>query len=165
MLDLVGSLHLRPFALADGPLVEPWLDGPGLSRPGGQLRHDWPRHLVANQAGGQQRIVALIAEHRGQSLGFVRLDIGPDRIAEITLVVAPQHRRAGFGSAMFFAALLHARRIGLRGFMALVDVSNGPALSFFADQGFVQDGMVGDRIRMKRFVHACDHAAPLDIEA
>ncbi|MBL8754372.1 MAG: GNAT family N-acetyltransferase [Planctomycetes bacterium] len=159
MLDLAGSLHLRPFALADVAVVEPWLAGPGLSVPSGQLRHDWPRHLVGNQ-----RIIALIAERHGLNLGFVRLDVGPDRIAEITLVVAPQHRRAGFGSAMFFAALLHARRTGLRGFVAMVDISNAPALSFFADQGFVQDGIVGDRIRMQRFVHASDHAAPLDLD-
>jgi GNAT superfamily N-acetyltransferase len=158
MLDLQGSLHLRPFALADGPVVEPWLDAPGLSLPSGQLRKEWPRHLVGNA-----RIVALIAERAGQHLGFVRLDCGPDRIAEITLVVAPSQRRAGFGSAMFFAALLHARKLGLRGFLACVDVGNQAALAFFADQGFVVDGMVGDRLRMRRLVHIADHAAPLDI--
>lgn len=158
MVYIHGSLRLRPFALADGPVVEPWLDGPGLSLPGGQLRREWPRHLVGNA-----RIVALIAERAGQHLGFVRLDCGPDRIAEITLVVAPAARRAGFGSAMFFAALLHARQLGLRGFVACIDIGNAPALAFFAEQGFVQDGLVGERIRMRRLVHACDHAAPLDI--
>ena len=35
----------------------------------------------------------------------------------------------------------------------------------FADQGFVQDGLVGDRIRMRRYVHAGEHAVPLDVDA
>lgn len=160
MLDRAGSLQLRPFVLADGPAVEPWLDGPGLSLPSGQLRREWPRRLLENA-----RIVAMVAECRGRRIGFVRLDCGPDRIAEITLVVAPEFRRVGFGSSMFLAALRLVRRLGLRGFIACIDAQNVPALSFFAEQGFVRDGMVGDRIRMRRLVHAGDHALPLDIEA
>ncbi len=158
MLDLAGSLQLRPFVLADAGAVEPWLDSPGLSLPGGQARREWPRHLLANA-----RVVALVAEVRGRRVGFVRLDCGPDHLAEITLVVAPEFRRASFGAAMFRMALRQARRLGLRGFLAWIDVQNLPALSFFGDQGFVQDGMVGDRVRMRRFVHAGDHATPLDL--
>ena len=50
-----------------------------------------------------------------------------------------------------------------KGTVASIDSQNHPALAFFAEQGFVQDGMVGDRVRMRRLVHAGDHAPPLDI--
>lgn len=155
---LAGSLQLRPFVLADAGAVEPWLAGPGLSLPGGLLRQQWPQRLLADA-----RIKALIAEANGKRIGFVRLDCGPDQVAEVTLVVAPGCRRFGFGSAMFLAALHQARRLGLRGLIASIDAQNHPALAFFAEQGFVQDGMVGDRVRMRRLVHAGDHAPPLDI--
>jgi GNAT superfamily N-acetyltransferase len=160
MLDLAGHLHLRPFALADAGIVEPWLDSPGLSLPSGQLRREWPRRLLENA-----RIVALVAEVRGRRIGFVRLDCGPDGIAEMTLVVAPEFRRVGFGAQMFLAALQQARRLRLRGFVASIAAENEPALAFFREQGFAHDGMVGDRLRLWRFVHAGDHQAPLDIEA
>lgn len=151
-------MTLRPFALTDARAIEPWLEGPGLRVPRGQVGSSWPQRLLADS-----RILALVAEANGRRIGFVRLDCGADGVAEVTLVVAPGCRRYGFGSAMFRAALHRARRLGLRGFVALIDVQNQPALAFFADQGFVQDGMVADRIRMRRFVHAGDHAAPLDI--
>ncbi len=158
MFEVAGPMHLRPFALADAGAIEPWLNGPGLSLPSGQLRRQWPQRLLADT-----RIVALVAEANGRRIGFVRLDCGPDRIAEVTLVVAPGCRRFGFGSGMFHAALLQARRLGLRGLVACIDLTNRAALSFFAEQGFVQDGLVGDRIRMRRMVHVADQARPLDI--
>jgi GNAT superfamily N-acetyltransferase len=158
MSEANRSLTLRPFVLADARAIEPWLESPGLSLPGGQAGRSWPQRLLADA-----RIVALIAEANGRRIGFVRLDCGPDRVAEVTLVVAPACRRYGFGSAMFRAALHRARRLGMRGLVALIDAQNVPALAFFADQGFAADGTVGDRIRMRRLVHAGDQAAPLDI--
>jgi GNAT superfamily N-acetyltransferase len=158
MPDTTASLRLRPFVLADAGAIEPWLAGPGLSLPGGSLRRQWPQRVLADA-----RIKVLVAEANGRCIGFVRLDCGPDLVAEVTLVVAPGCRRYGFGSAMFGSALQHARRLGLRGLVACIDVQNHPALSFFADQGFSTDGVVGDRIRMRRLVHAGDHAHPLDI--
>jgi len=158
MTEVVRSLQLRPFLLADAGAIEPWLQGPGLSLPPGNLRAQWAQRLVTDR-----RIQAMVAEWRGRRIGFVRLDCGPDGIAEVTLVVAPGCRRQGLGSAMFLAALHHARRLHLRGLIACVDVSNHPALGFFAEQGFRADGVVGNRVVMRRLVHAGDHAAPLDI--
>jgi GNAT superfamily N-acetyltransferase len=158
MLELAGSLSLRPFALADVGAVEPWLKGPGLSLPCGSLRHEWPQRLLADA-----RIVAMVGEIAGRQVGFLRLDCGPDGVAEITLVVAPGRRRSGWGSAMFAAALTKARALGLRGVIACIDGQNGAALAFFAAHGFEQDGMVGDRIRMHRLVHAGGSQPPLDI--
>ena len=160
MHDTASSLRTRPFALADAGAVEPWLASPGLSIPAGCLRREWPQRLLADS-----RIVAMVGEAGGRRIGFVRLDCGPDRVAEVTLVIAPECRRQGWGRAMFLAGLQVARRLGLRGMIASIDRDNGSALWFFADQGFVQDGLVGDRIRMRRYVHAGEHAAPLDVDA
>jgi GNAT superfamily N-acetyltransferase len=155
-----GSLRTRPFALADAGAVEPWLASPGLSIPAGCLRREWPQRLLADG-----RIVALIGEAAGRQVGFVRLDCGPDHLAEVTLVIAPECRRQGWGRAMFLAGLQAARRLGLRGMIASIDPDNATALWFFAEQGFVQDGIVGGRVRMRRYVHAGEHAAPLDVDA
>lgn len=152
-------LRLRPFALSDARAIESWLDAPGLSVPAGELRQQWPSRLLADD-----RIQASIAEAGGCRVGFVRLDCGPDRIAEVTLVVAPGMRRSGCGSAMFAAALHQARHLGVRMLIASIDPSNHPAIAFFAAQGFVADGVVGDRLRMRRLVHAGVGAAPLDLE-
>lgn len=152
-------LRLRPFALADASTIESWLDAPGLSVPAGELRRQWPSRLLADG-----RIQASIAEAGGCRVGFVRLDCGPDHVAEVTLVVAPGVRRSGCGSAMFAAALHQARRLGVRMLIASIDPSNHPAIAFFAAQGFVADGVVGDRLRMRRLVHAGIDATPLDLE-
>lgn len=155
MLDLV-PLRLRPFALADARAVEPWLVGPGLSLPAGRARVDWPERLLADA-----RIRAQVAERGERRVGFVRLDCGPDRVAEMTLVIAPDCRRQGLGRSMFLAALQEARRLGLWRLVAIVDSGNQAALSFFGDVGFTRDGMVGDRVRLLRIVHA--GGRPLDI--
>lgn len=157
MLDL-AAVQLRPFGLADAVAVEPWLNGPGLSLPGGNLRHEWPQRLLADA-----RIVALVGVVADLRVGLVRLDCGPDLVAEVTLVVAPGCRRRGCGSAMFQAALHQARRLGLRQLVVNVDLMNAPALGFFQAQGFEQDGLVGNRLRLSRIVHRSDRAEPLDV--
>lgn len=159
LLDLRGSLTLRPFVLTDAATIEPWLSSPGLSRPAGRASREWPQRLLADR-----RIVACIAESHGRQVGFVRLDCGPDRVAEITLVVAPGCRRRGLGRAMFAAALVEARRRGVHSLVAAVDRGNAPALGFFADLGFETDGVFGERARMLRVVHGGDHQPPLEVE-
>jgi RimJ/RimL family protein N-acetyltransferase len=158
MLDSLAPLRTRPFALADADAVEPWLAGPGLSIPAGCLRREWPQRLLADR-----RIVAMVGEAGGRRIGFVRLDCGPDHVAEITLVIAPDCRRTGQGQAMFAAALRAARSVGMHAIVACIDVANSPALAFFAEQGFVLDGSVGDRLRLRRHVHNGVGQAPLDI--
>ncbi len=159
MLDLRGPVILRPFELADARKVEPWLTGPGLSLPAGRAQRDWPQRLLADH-----RIVAGIAEANGRDVGFVRLDCGPDMIAELTMVVAPECRRLGLGRAMFAAALRQAAGRGIREFLALVDLGNQPALHFFASLGFENGDLIGGRVRMSRLVHAGGDAMPLYIE-
>jgi GNAT superfamily N-acetyltransferase len=134
------------------------LTSPGLSVPSGALRQQWPARLLADA-----RIVALVATSGERPVGLVRLDCGPDRIAEITLVVDPDRRRGGQGRSMFIAALEHARRAGIRRIVAWVDLGNEAALAFFGEMGFDPHEVVGDRIRMQRLVHAGGQAEPLDV--
>lgn len=159
MSQLASPLQVRPFCLTDAVAVEPWLTGPGLSLPGGAARTNWPQRLLADS-----HILAQVAECGGRQVGFVRLDCGPDRIAEITLVVAPEARRRGLGRTLFLAALAQARRRWLWRLVAVVDLGNQPALTFFQELGFEPDGLLGDRLRLSRLVHAGDHQRPLVID-
>ncbi len=160
-----SSIHVRPFCLADAGAVEPWLQGPGLSLPRGAARLQWPHRLLADA-----RIVARVAVHGAHLVGFVRLDCGPDRVADLTLVVAPEFRRRGLGRLLFDAALVSARQLGLRQLVASVDTGNAVAIDFFVDRGFAfEDGAAAGastsgRFLLTRIVHAGDHREPLEIE-
>lgn len=156
---LAQSLNLRPFRLADAGAIEPWLSAPGLSLPGGAAGRDWPARLLADG-----RIVLQVAESDGRQIGLVRLDCGPDRIAEITLVVAPESRRRGHGRAMLTQAIIQARGLGLVRLVASVDLGNSTALDFFQDMGFVTRGIVANTLRLVRDVHAGVGQPPLEIE-
>lgn len=158
MPDTIRPLRMRPFRLSDADAIAPWLSGPGLSLPAGASRSRWPMRLV-----GDARIVALVAVEGRQRVGLVRLDCGPDGVAEITLVVDPARRRQGHGRRIFTAALQRARQVGIRRLVAWVDLNNAPALDFFAEHGFESSGVSGSRIRMDRLVHAGDHLPPLDV--
>lgn len=147
MSRILETLELRPFALGDAETVAPWLSGPGLSLPPGSAR--WPERLVEDQ-----RIVALVACAGAERLGLLRLDCGPDGVADVTLVVDPAHRRAGVGRKVFRQALLHAREVGMRRLVAYIDLHNDPACAFFESVGFADRGVSGGRIRMERVVHS-----------
>ena len=158
MVDAPDPLQMRPFEVSDAPVIALWLCGPGLSVPAGSTA--WPERLVRDQ-----RIVALVAQEKGEPIGLVRLDCAPDGVAEITIVVAPEHRRRGHGQRMFVAALARARAVGMRRLVAYIDLTNTAAFGFFEEVGFESRGVTGDRIRMDRLVHAGGHLPPLDVRA
>ncbi|MBK8097102.1 MAG: GNAT family N-acetyltransferase [Planctomycetes bacterium] len=154
-------LTLRPFCESDAAVIEPWLQEPGLSLPPGLARRIWARRLVADRG-----ILARVGVVKGVVLGFGRLDCGPDRVAELTLVVAPGHRRQGLGRQVLEGLLTEARGRGICRVQAMVDPGNRQALEFFAGQSFEQESGhgVGARLRLVRLVHAGDHREPLEIE-
>ena len=82
MSNLSDPLQMRPFELADAAFVTPWLGESGLSAP--PKNSAWPERLLRDD-----RILAMVAHASGVPAGGVRLDGGPDGIAEITIVVAP----------------------------------------------------------------------------
>ena len=90
MSQPTATFQLRPFALSDADSVAPWLTGPGLSLPLGSTA--WPERILRDQ-----RILALVGWAGDERLGLLRLDCGPDGVADVTIVVSPEHRRSGFG--------------------------------------------------------------------
>ena len=157
MSQPTATFQLRPFALGDADAVAPWLTGPGLSLPLGSAA--WPERILRDQ-----RILALVGCAGDERLGLLRLDCGPDGVADVTIVVSPKHRRSGFGRRMFYQALRRAEDVGMHSLVAYVDLCNSPALSFFESVGFEGRGVSGDRLRMERVVHvAGGAAAPLDV--
>lgn len=144
-------LRLRPFVPADGAAVGPWLDGPGVSLPPGSAAHRWAERLL-----GDPRVLALVAESQGAAVGFARLDLGPDRVAELTIAVARSERQRGIGAQLLELVLAEAARLRIRRVQALVDPQNGPAMQFFSRAGFDESSTVPGKVTFVRWLHGED---------
>ncbi len=154
-----APLHVRPFAAGDTGTVASWLAAPGLSVPPGAAAEEWGARMVADA-----RVAAWMVEQGGCPCGFLRLDIGPDRIAELTIVVAPAHRRQGIGSRALARLCDEARGLGLHRLQAMVEQDHAEAMEFFAEQGFEAAGaLVGSRVRLDLLLHEARGGAPLEI--
>ncbi len=154
-----SSPRLRPFGLADAGLVATWLDGPGLGLPAGPVGSRWAERMVADPS-----VAAWMVVESGQPRGFVRLDIGPDRIAELTIAIAPGRRRCGLGTAAVQLVLGQAQRLRLRRLQAVVDPANGAALQFFAEGGFDEVAAPSRSRLFVRWIHERDRQV-LEIES
>lgn len=151
------SLILRAFRAEDAPAVAAWFEGDGLSLP--VKGTSWASRLVSDP-----RIVAFVAEERGEPVGLVRLDCAPDGLAELTMVVRPGCRRRGRGHRIFALLLPQVRDLGVRGLVAFVAIHNALALQFFGRVGFRAGARVGERLRLQRLVHTGGPSTqPLDI--
>ncbi len=151
------SLRLRPFAPADAAVVGPWLDGPGVSLPPGGAAHRWAERMCADP-----RVRAFVARSEGKAapdgevVGFARLDLGPDRVAELTIAVATGGRRRGVGSQLLQLVLAEAEKLHVRRVQALVDPQNEPAMQFFAQAGFEATATVPGKVTFVRWLHGAD---------
>ncbi|HLQ38860.1 MAG TPA: GNAT family N-acetyltransferase [Planctomycetota bacterium] len=152
-------LQLRPFELEEAGVVAPWFVAPGLAVPPGAAGRTWAARMLADP-----RIVARTARADEQRVGFVRLDIGPDRIAELTLVVAPELRRQGLGRSILAAITLEARSRSVRRLRAAVDPANRGALGFFLANGFRRRGQSGGTLHLERSLRLAGSQEPLEIE-
>lgn len=151
-------LSLRPFTVADAAVVGPWLDGRGVSLPPGGVATRWAERLCVDP-----RARAWMAVQRSVPVAFVRLDIGPDRVAELTIAVAAGHRRGGLGSRALALVLDEARRLQVRRLQAIVDTGNAAAAAFFAKAGFEEAAVGVAAWTFVRYLH--DGEAPvLEIE-
>lgn len=154
-----ATIRLRPFGLADATTVAPWLDGPGIGLPRGRARSCWAERLIADP-----KVCAWVALRGGDRVAFVRLDIGPDRIAELTIAVASQRRRSGVGSAVLRQVLRQASSLRIRRVQAVVDPANGPALRFFGENAFDEVDSAGGGRMFVHWIHDVDLEV-LEIEA
>jgi len=154
------DLEFRPFEPADAAVLDRWLRQAGLGVPRGLLEGSWTRRLL-----GDERIHMRVAvDAGGQTLGFVRLDLAPDRSAEITLIADPSRRRHGIGSALLDHVLAEMRVRGYRRLLAVVDVDNRAAREFFLAAGFeVARSPLPGFDHLERVVHRADRQPPLEI--
>lgn len=141
-------LRLRPFVPGDGAAVGPWLDGPGVSLPPGSAAHRWAERLL-----GDPRVFAFTAESQDGPVGFARLDLGPDRVAELTIAVARAERQRGVGGQLLQLVLAEAKALRIRRVQALVDPQNVAAMQFFARAGFDETETVPGKVTFVRWLH------------
>jgi ribosomal protein S18 acetylase RimI-like enzyme len=153
-----APIELRPFAVADARTVVGWLRGPGLGVPPGIAGSQWAERLVRE---GRSR--AFVAWQGDQRIAFARLDMGPDRVAELTLAVSREHRRQGIGRRVLGAVLEVAQQQRARRIQAVVDRANTPAMRFFAEAGFEERPEAGMAIFV-HWLHGAD-AEVLDLDS
>ena len=87
-LESAAALSFRPFEAGDLDVLERWLGDAGL-RPSARVRRD----LRIRRLTDDDRIVTRLVDSGGDAVGFFRLDLAPDRSAELTLLVAAGRRR------------------------------------------------------------------------
>ncbi|MEO0478670.1 MAG: N-acetyltransferase [Planctomycetota bacterium] len=160
------SWTFRPFRLSDAPRLAAWLDEstlPASSALDEEL--EWARRLLADP-----RIEVEVLQNEGEAggpprvLGFLRLDLAPDRSAEITLLVDPERRRRGIGRFLCDHALEFGRRLDLQRLVAVVAEENTAARELFTGAGYDWNGSVPGHHRFDRLIHASGTADPLEIE-
>jgi ribosomal protein S18 acetylase RimI-like enzyme len=154
------GLRFRSFVESDLDELRPWLEATGLGLPAALGRAGLGRRLASDP-----RILCRSAVARsGELVGFVRLDVGPDRVADLTLIVAPGQRRQGIGAQLLEEALRVARGAGIRRLLAVIQDSNERAQAFFRGQGFHASGVyIPGFVHLARIVHRTDSAVPLEI--
>lgn len=79
-----------------------------------------------------------VATAGGVAVGTGRIDMRR-RPAEVSLVVAPEQRGRGYGSALVRALIDEAARLGLVALEAHVRLENAPSLAAFRRNGFEAD--------------------------
>jgi len=111
--------------------VAGWLTDAGLGVPETVSHKQWGVRVASDPA-----IACLVATRASSPVGLVRLDLGPDRTAEVSVVVAPEARRAGLGRQLVAAARAEAERRGVRRLVAAIQEDNTAAVGLFRGQGY-----------------------------
>lgn len=153
------EVALRPVGVRDFATLGAWLAEAGLGAPP-RVDGVW-RRLLADP---RIQVRVAVASRDGTPLGFYRLDLAPDRSAEITLVVSRLQRRRGVGSELLQAALREARARGLSRLVAKVQPDNSVARDFFLGAGFEAAGGAMQPFQcFERLIHRSDDVAPLEV--
>ena len=153
-------LEFRAFEPPDAPLLDRWLKDAGLGMPEGMSITDWRDRVLHDE----RILIEVAVREDGSSAGFLRMDLAPDRSAELTVISDPLTRRAGVGSRLLERALVQARTMGLRRLMAAVQVGNDRARAFFVAHGFESSGApLREFEHFERVVHGADWQEPLEI--
>jgi ribosomal protein S18 acetylase RimI-like enzyme len=99
----------------------------------------WSEALLAHQQRGDLILVAAAAT---QVRGYIDQETQPDQALAWMhhLVVGPEDRRQGIGSALLARGLQHARQQALSQVMTAVQSKNYPAIQFLQKHGFKFSG-------------------------
>ena len=160
MTQATKPLAFRPFTIADAPLLAGWLAAEGLGVPPGIGSANWAGRLVEDP-----NISCWAAQEAGETVGFFRLDTGPDLQAELTVIVAPHRRRNGIGLQILEEVLKQARARSLRKILAVVSQANQDGLTFFHDAGFdLSRDQTSQHVHLQRLVHCAERQPPLEIQ-
>jgi GNAT superfamily N-acetyltransferase len=140
--------RLRDFVADDAVCVGRWLQQSTLHYVA--VRSWLPRVL------SDDRIVARVADRcdsfgARQICGFLRLDLAPDRSAEVTVLVAPTLRRRGVGRQLLAEADRIAKARGLQRVVAWVEGPNAASLALFAAAGYEPAHAADGPVTMGRF--------------
>ena len=101
-------------------------------------------------------MLAFTAESQDGPVGFARLDLGPDRVAELTIAVARSQRQRGVGTQLLQLVFAEAKALRIRRVQALVDPQNVAAMQFFARAGFEETATVPGKVTFVRWLHGED---------
>jgi len=118
-LDCAAALHRQAFE----PLGErPW------------TRRDMAELLASPGVAG------LFLEVEGSEQGFALLRVAADEAELLTIAVAADRRRRGFGRRLVDAVIEQARDRGARNLFLEVGADNAPARSLYSQVGFTEVG-------------------------
>ncbi len=154
------ELNCRSFVVDDVALLGPWLSAAGLGVPDCVPDQLWGRRVIDDP-----RILCRVGcDPDGRVLAFYRLDLAPDRTAEITLIVDLNCRRKGVGERMLAYAVAEARSLGLRKILAVIQIENRAAHALFLKAGFVDSATrMSGFCHLERIVHGAGCQPPLEI--
>jgi ribosomal protein S18 acetylase RimI-like enzyme len=95
----------------------------------------WGQALLVHQERGD---LILVASEASEIRGYIDQEDQPDQgLAWIHhLVIAPQHRRQGIGSALLARAIQQARQAEMGQMMTAIQSKNTPAIRFLERNGF-----------------------------
>lgn len=102
--------------------------------------------------------VMFIAERHGMPVGTTRFDRSRDGVWSVSIMLGPENRGRGLGTAVLEASeqALRARMPGDLHFLATVHTSNEASLRLFGSAGYVRRGVPND----DGFVHLVKSAGP-----
>jgi len=160
MHKALDSIRFRGFVGSDVELLGAWLQGSGLTFPGGVAVSTWGRRLSEDPL----IICQAACEADARVVGFYRLDLAPDRSAEITIIVDPTRRRQGVATAMMSEILAVARREGISRLLAVIDEGNRGGKELFLGFDFeARAEQISQYQYFERMIHSSQSQPPLEV--
>lgn len=132
-------MRIRTVTLDDADVLLAWRNDPATraaSRSTESVDTDEHRRWLTTMLERPDALL-MIAEDDGEPVGHVRF-VGSDGSAEVSIVIAPEHRGKGLGRSMLIAAHQQFRRTspGVR-VRAYVRAENQPSHAMFRAAGYV----------------------------